>query len=95
MDEKHDHILLDIERRNGEIVVLRAAGILLHKGSDVISRGNFLVPRGTCGKVVAIKEPYTDGYTTDVVVCVFDGQSGTFRMKPGELAEPATHKTPQ
>lgn len=86
MSEKgRDNALLDVERRDGEIVVLRAPGIILHKGGSVISTGQFMVPRGTRGRVVALKEPYTDGHTTDVVVCIFEDHEGPVRMKPGEL----------
>lgn len=85
-----------MERRDGEIVILRAPGILLHKGGAVISREQFLVPKGTRGKVVAILEPYENGRTTDVIICVFDGYKGLLaRMKPGELGEDLSPKNIQ
>ncbi|MCR4330664.1 MAG: hypothetical protein NUV49_02165 [Patescibacteria group bacterium] len=80
-----DNALLDIERRDGEIVVLRAPGIILHKDGSVVSTGQFMVPKGARGRVITIKEPYTDGHTTDVVVCIFEGHEGPVRMKPGEI----------
>lgn len=94
-EKRRDPVMLDIERRDGEIVILRAPGLLLHKGGVVISRGISLIPKGMRGRVVAINEPYADGHTTDVVICVFNGRDGPVRMKPGELSEDLSPKNTQ
>ncbi|MEK7556093.1 MAG: hypothetical protein AAB523_02280 [Patescibacteria group bacterium] len=87
--------LLSMEVREGEIVAFLTPGILLCKGGQVVSRGTCLVPKGVRGRVVAINEPYADGHTTDVVICVFNGHDSTVRMKPGELSEDPSPKNIQ
>ncbi|MCR4306583.1 MAG: hypothetical protein NUV42_01305 [Candidatus Yonathbacteria bacterium] len=89
MGEKTCDSFLKIERKGGKIVSLLTPSTLLSTGGQVVSKGTCLVPKGVRGRVVAIEEPYADGHTTDVVICVFNGHDGPVRMKPGELAEPA------
>lgn len=75
---------LEVNSESSEIISIETNfGQKISVGDIVVSNGRFLVPKGKHGKVIKIYEPYTNGSTTNILSCNFDGE--TYEMKHKDL----------